>query len=304
MGQQTTPSYIVYQCYGDEAIFHECAYSLLTLSQLYRPEELAHLQIWIYTDKPEWFRAFRHCPLPLHYRKLDDALIKQWKGEIDFVHRVKIELLRDLMQTRAGNILYLDTDTVFLHRIDNLLQAIESGRVYMHTMEGIVSNEGNPIMKKLSFYLRDQQTIKISGKVLHDTAMWNAGVIGFNTRYHVVLDEALFFTDMVHPQFPKHVVEQFAISLYFQVAANIHAASPWLLHYWNVKEFRSVLASFFSYFKTDSWDELTLHSRMVQLHVIMQEKVSFLSNRTVLDKLKKDTWEPVIPEWPLLLQQL
>src|SRR5690348_7799104 len=118
------PSYIVLQCYGNEAIFHECTFALLTLCQLYTPDELQKFQVWIYTDKPEWFIAFRDCPLQITLKKINDEVIQKWKGKIDFVHRVKIEVLRDLLLTKAGNVLYLDTDVVFLRRVDPMMEAI------------------------------------------------------------------------------------------------------------------------------------------------------------------------------------
>jgi len=297
-------SLIVFQCYGNEAIFHECTFALLTLAQLYKPEQLKNVEIWIYTDNPDWFLSFRDCSLPIGIKKINEEVIKQWKGEIDFVHRVKIEVLRDLTLTKAGNILYLDTDVVFLRPVDTMLAAIEKGNIYMHVMEGIVSDEGNPIMKKLCFYLREQKRIQLTGKPLYEAAMWNAGVLGFNTQYHALLDDILFFTDMVHPEFPKHVVEQFAFSLYFQRTTTIHAAAPYILHYWNVKELRILLASFFNHFKNKTWDDLVEYSKLIQVHVIMQDKVTFLQNRSALGKLTKAEWEPVIPDWNMLAQQL
>jgi len=297
-------SYIIFQCYGHEGIFHECAFALLTLSQLYATSEFKNIHVVIYTDNPEWFGRFKDCGVPLLFRKIDDELIKKWRGEIDFVHRVKIEVLRDFTQRKGGNILYLDTDIVFLKRIDMMLEDIHTGDLYMHVMEGIVSEEANPILKKLAFYLREQKTIQLPGKPLYDSAMWNAGVLGFSAQHYALLDNVLFFTDMVYPQFPKHVVEQFAFSLYFQRSAKVRAASPYILHYWNVKEMRIILASFFEYFSNKKWDELVLYSTLIQVHVIMQEKISFLHNRSLMGKLKKESWEPAIPNWELLVKQL
>lgn len=177
----------------------------------------------------------------------------------------------------------------------------------MHVMEGIVQDGGNAILKKLWNFLKQRRSINISGKAVNipnDAAMWNAGVLGFNTQHKQLLDEILAFTDTVHPMFPKHVVEQFAFSLYFQQADAIKAAAPYILHYWNLKEARQILASFFNYFKDKTWDELVHYSKLVQIHVPMQDKVSFLHNRSVLDKLKKTTWQPAIPNWALLMQQL
>jgi hypothetical protein len=304
---QQQPSYIVMQCYGHESIFHECAYALLSLSKWYRKAKLPVAEICIYTDKPEWFNTFKGCTLPLQFRQIDMALIKQWKGAIDFVHRVKIEVLKDFIQNKEGNILYLDTDIVFTQPIDKLLGGIAEGKLYMHVMEGKVHETGNVILKKLSAFLKQHPSVQVNNKTIAidpDVTMWNAGVLGFKTQYGYLLDDILAFTDTVFTQFPKHIVEQFAFSLFFQRTAAIHTATPYILHYWNLKEARQILASFFLYFNDKSWDELIRYSDLVQIHVPMQEKVSFLENRSIWGKMQKLKWQPVIPDWASLLQQL
>jgi hypothetical protein len=296
-------NYIVFQCYGNEGIFHECAYALLSLSRLYEPAELSNAEIWVYTDNPGWF-SFRDCPLPLHFREIDKATIKEWKGKIDFVHRVKIELLKDFTAQRKGNILYTDTDVVFTHRFDKMLADIGAGSLYMHTMEGKVSGEGNPVLRKLSKHLAKGAQRFVNGKPLHELAMWNAGVLGFNTKYDHLLDKVLAFTDNEYPRFSKHIVEQFAFSVYFQEAGEIKAASPYILHYWNLKEARVVLASFFKEFKNKRWEELVKYSQLLQMPVLMQEKVNFLQNRSITGKLLKKQWAPVKQDWEKLIKQV
>ncbi len=302
MDQQT--NYIVFLCYGNEGILHECAYSLLSLSRLYTPAELTHTEIWIYTDNPVFFQSFKDCRLPLRYRPLDKNTIKQWRGNIDFTHRVKIEVLKDLTKDKKGNILYVDSDSVFTHRIDKVWRQIQEGKLYMHVMEGIVSGRINIIMTKLNAHLQKNATLKINGKPIHDLAMWNAGMLGFNTKYCHLLDKVLAFTDSEYPKFPKHVVEQFAFSVYFREAGQVKAAAPYLIHYWNLKEVRSTLASFFLHFKDKSWEELALYSQLIQMHVLMQEKVNFYENRSILQKLQNKQWLPVKPDWEELLTQL
>lgn len=297
-------NYIVFLCYGNESTLHECAYSLLSLSRLYSPEELSNTEIWIYTDNPGWFQSFKDCNLPLHYRTVDNATIKLWRGKIDFTHRVKIELLKDLTKDKTGNILYVDSDTVFTARIDMVFEQLQRGKLYMHVCEGVVSDNANPILAKLNNHLRKNVSLKINGKPVHDLAMWNAGVLGFNTRYTRLLDEVLAFTDSQYMQFPKHVVEQFAFSVYFQQAGEVKAAAPYITHYWNLKEVRGALASFFEHFKGVSWDKLQQYSQMIQMHVLMQEKVNFYRNRSLAQSLQKKHWLPAKTNWDEQLKQL
>ena len=298
------PAYIVYQCYGNEGIFYECAYALMSLSRLYSAAELSNVQIWIYTDKPAWFAQFRDCPLPLHFRALDQATIRQWRGAIDFVHRVKIELLKDLCSKVSGNILYTDTDTVFTHKIDNILAGIAEGRLYMHVAEGVVSGQGNPVLKKLNGFLHSGTAPQDPQRPLYDREMWNAGVLGFSTAQKEILDEVLQFTDSVYPGFPKHIVEQFAFSVKFQQRGPVKAAAPCLLHYWNLKEARAPLGDMLAHFKNAPWATLVRCSTLLQMHVLMQEKVNFYRNRSVMDKLLKKHWQPATYNWDALMQQL
>jgi hypothetical protein len=300
-------NYIVFLCYGNKSILHECAYALLSLSRLYTPAELANVQIWIYTDDPDWFRSFRECGLPLHYRTLDDDTIKLWRGKIDFAHRLKIEALKDLIKDKEGNILYVDSDSVFTHRIDTVWQKIQAGALYMHVSEGIVSDAGNRTLRYLNNHLQKNESLKVNNRPLHSLAMWNAGVLGFNTKYNHLLYDVLAFTDNGYNQYPKytkHTVEQFAFSVYFQQAGNVKTAAPYIMHYWNLKEARVALASFFEHFKDKSWEELTQYSLLIQMHVLVQEKVNFFDNRSVRQSLQKKQWLPAKRDWEEMLKQL
>ena len=276
---------------------------MLSLSRLYKPEELNNTEIWIYTDNPGWFKAL-NSTLPLHYREIDKATIQQWRGSIDFVHRIKIEALLDFTKERKGNILYVDTDIVFTHRMDNVWQEIEAGALYMHIMEGRVSDRSNPLFKKLDTYLRSAQAQQINGKPLYDMDMWNAGVLGFNTQHRHLLIDALRYTDTEFPKFPKHIVEQFAFSVYFQMAGDVRSAVPYALHYWNMKEVRAVFASFFEYFRGHSWEDLTRYSSLLQLYVLVLEKVRFQYNRSFADKLLNKQWQPGQYDWAALAKQV
>ncbi len=296
-------NYIVFLCYGYERVFYECAYSLLSLSRVYAPDQLSNTEVWIYTDKPEWFDRFHDCALDLNFRKLGDATLAAWRGKTGFVHRVKIEVLKDLTSKKAGNILYVDTDSVFTHNIDKILQDIGAGRLYMHTMEGVVNKEGTPLLKKLNRYLQKDKK-QTAGKTLQAMSMWNAGVIGFNTDHKNLLDEALAFTDDMYPEFPKHIVEQFAFSVCFQRAGEIKAVAPYVFHYWKLKEAGVVWASFFEYFKEASWGRLVQYSMLVQIHALMQEKADFFHNRTFAESILNRQWKPLKPDWAELVKQL
>jgi len=301
MDRQT--NYIVFLCYGNKGVFYECAYSLLSLARLCTPKDLRNTEIWIYTDDAEWFSPFKSNLLPIFYKEINETTIKQWRGTINFVHRVKVEMLKDFTSGHSGNVLYVDTDVVFTHRIEDIMQGIDNGQLYMHCMEGIVKDGGTTILSKLNRHFKGAKH-KINERPLTDMAMWNAGVIGFNTKFKSLLDKVLAFTDEEYPKFPKHIIEQFAFSVYFQLEGNVKAASPYIFHYWKLKEARTVLASFFDHFRGNSLEELIRYSSLIQMPALMQEKVDFYHNRGIAASIMKKEWQPAKQKWPEMLQQL
>ncbi len=297
-------NFLVFLCYGNIGIFHECAYALLTLSRLYGGKLPDDWEIWIYTDKPEFFRALGGCPLPLHYRTLDAATIQQWKGPHGFVHRVKIALLQEFAAAHTGNILYSDTDVVFSDRLEPVFSKIGYGSLYMHVAEGIVGEGHNPVLTKLAKHTRRHHLQSPSGQPLAQMVMWNAGVLGFNSRLATLLEGVLEFTDREYGRFPKHIVEQFAFSVYFGQHGPIKSAAHYITHYWNLKEARHVLEAFFVKYASSPWSELADYSQLIHIPVMMQDKANFYRNRSLAGKMLKKTWLPAVPNWEELVRQL
>lgn len=297
-------NYLVFLCYGtNQRVFHECVYALLSLTRVCGADGLKDTEIWIYTDNAPWFKTFKDCTLPLHFRELDSSLIKQWRGDIDFVHRVKIETLLDFTSTRSGNVLYVDSDIVFTGGLQTIFKNIAAGSLYMHIAESRISQMANPLFTKMNRFLQSNK-LQLNGKPLNEMMMWNAGVLGFNTKYNYLLKNVLEFTDREYPKFPKHIIEQFAFSVYFQDTANIKAAAYSIFHYWNLKEAGQLLASFFSYFKNSNWAELTEYSTLITLDNLMQQKVAFLGNRKLTDMLTKTNWDLTLPDWAEMQKQI
>ena len=139
-----------------------------------------------------------------------------------------------------------------MHPIDNMMQKINYGMLYMHVMEGVVSEGTNLILKKLDKHLH-QGNKQLNGKPLQAMAMWNAGYSGSIRNTRAFSDEALTFTYKEYAQFPKHIIEQFAFSVFFQHEGRVMAAAPYIFHYWNLKEARVLLSSFFAKYEYKSW---------------------------------------------------
>ncbi len=293
-------SFLVFQAYGAETVMNECVFALLSFCRHHQPKDWEKWEVWIYTDNPQFFKQFSDCPLPVFYREINQETIRLWHGEIDFVHRVKIEVLRDFTSNHSGNILYLDTDVCFTQPINDIFNNIGKGDLYMHILEGKIHESKNLVLQKLSKFLKTNRSFTVNGNTIsipEETAMWNAGVLGFHSFQTPLLEDALHFTDEVFPLFPKHLVEQFAFSFFFQKNNNLKALNIHIIHYWNLKEIRPVLAAFFKYFKNEKWETLVRLSTLVQFPDFMQQKANFYETRSVGGKLLKKKWTPEIPNW-------
>jgi hypothetical protein len=301
-------SHIVFQAYGNVGILQECALAMLSLCQRHTREDLAGTAVWIYTDNPDFFNSFKDCWLNLKFRQLDAAKLAEWRGSIDFVHRVKVAMLQDFVKDKDGQVLYLDTDVYFIGAATGVFQNIADGKLYMHTKEGPVHGSDNVVFRKLSQFIKSRGNELPTGSssihIPEGTTMWNAGVLGFPSRHDRLLNSVLEFTDSVYEEYPKHIVEQYAFSIFFSNEGSIFPADTVIFHYWNLKELRAVLQSFFEHFSDSSWDELVKYSKMINPMALVQQKQSFQQKRSLIDKLVKRKWAPPLLAWDLLVQKL
>ncbi|MBL0355783.1 MAG: hypothetical protein IPP72_02350 [Chitinophagaceae bacterium] len=291
-------NFILFQAYGKEEILAECRFALLQLMQHNKPEDIC---IVLYTDNPTYFEkelAIFHNPI---IEQVALQKITEWRGAIDFVHRVKIKVLQDFFSKHKGNLIYCDTDTSCQQSLSGLFTDIENGVVYMHTNEGLINKRNNIESKKWQRFL--MAPVCISGTQLTDLDkmfMWNAGVIGMNSDKAYLLDQVLAITDAVYPNFPRHTVEQFAFSFTLQKNFTIKAAEDAIFHYWYLKEYRVFLQQFFAI-----KGKLDLHQQVELLQgcmpqKMMKDKLSY-KKLPLLKKLFAKKW--AISNYPLPIQQ-
>ena len=285
-------NYIVYQAYGSIDILNEVIYSI---ASVFKQSESISFQIIIYTDNKEYLTTY--LPSNIVFECITTQTISSWRGNIDFVHRVKIMMLKDICKKYKGNILYLDTDTIFISPPDPVFQAIDKGQLVMHLNEGLISNTKNPLFRKIfrqiksKTYLIEGKEIKISS----NQEMWNAGVIGFPSQKAHFLDAVLELTDCLYRQYPKHVMEQLAFSYVFITQREIVPSDKFIFHYWNFKEFRSVLAQYVSV--EDTFEKILANYNLILPYQLNKPKVKFEKKpkiiRQILKHVLKKTWQPI-----------
>ncbi len=228
--------FFVYQAYGKIEILQQTMFSLVSLLAFVRKQ--GDCGIVIYTDQKSYFTE-RLGDLPfVFYEELTPEKIAQWRGSIQFVHRLKIEMLLDTVQKYPGRLIYLDGDTYFLTDPGKLFEKIDEKNTLMHLPEGRVSGLRDPLSKKLTKFLR-RESFVLDGKpykILPEMTMWNAGVIGYASFHEGLLKDVLSLTDQSYGKYQKHVMEQMAVSEVLQKNSNVHRTDETIYHYWNQKD--------------------------------------------------------------------
>lgn len=282
-------NYILFQAYGKQEILAECRFALLQLLQYNNSKDIC---LVLYTDDPSYFTKELEkfdCNI---IETITPELIIKWRGKIDFVHRVKVEILLHFFSKHSGSVLYCDTDTYCLQPIIRLFKLIENDTIYMHCNEGLIRESNNIVIKKWKQFL-NTKNMQVNVKTItdiHDVCMWNAGLIGLSSNKAYLLKEVLNLTDSIYPIFPKHTVEQFAFSYVLQKNGLITAAEDYIFHYWNLKEYRVLLNKFYEINRGKSLQELAIKILPFMPHSIMKDKMAY-KNLPVLKKLFTKKWD-------------
>lgn len=223
-------NYFVIQCYGKERILREAKFCVLSLLRYIQGQE--GYKIVLYTDNPAFFediKEFVVCePLP-------PETVQQWKGEHNFVHRVKIQMLLDFASKYSGKFIYLDSDTWFKQSPAELFTQIDDSNTLMHLPEAQLKSNANPIIKKIHRFVKANTFTLTNGEKVNIPAeyfMWNAGVIGLHTDARPVMEKVLQLTDAMLAAYQKHVMEQLAFSYFLQKEFTTRRSDDVIEHYW------------------------------------------------------------------------
>ncbi len=268
---------ILYQAYGGKDFINECRYSLLKYLQVYNLNPPAATGIFIYTDQPHFFSDF--IPFFHHFqcKEITAEQIKMWRGTYNFMHRLKIEIMSDFLQSFSGNVLYCDTDSYATQPLEPIFENIKKGEFYMHEYEGVLNKTVSPSFHKWEAFLSTQPIVYNNKKLEFSNTikLFNAGAVGLNSNNKDALDDVLALTDSIYKNFPKHIAEQFAFCYCLQKRGTIKNADFAIAHYWNLKEFRQLLTTFFAKNLEESIPNLVKKVHHIDPLAIQKQKTSY-----------------------------
>lgn len=243
---------LIYLAYGPAELHAEAFYSLLS----YYKVAASPVQILIYTDAPDAFTRNLGARPEISYPAVTPAQWQVWRGSSNKVYLLKIGVLAHAAEHYPGNLLFVDTDTIWQRDPAPLFAQLARGQRILHVSEGQLAT-GNVLSRKVYRHLKNR-VFTAGNQSVHvtpNTLLYNSGVIGFASPVAAQLPEVLALADQLYAVYNKHMMEQLAFSLRFALDGPIGEAAPYVLHYWNLKAARPVLARVFSTYAGRPLDE-------------------------------------------------
>ncbi len=269
--------YILYLAHSNEGYINECRFSLLKYLSVYNLKPPKETAVIIYTDKPALFENFIPFFPTFIIEEISAEKVKSWEEGTGYVHRAKPKMIQHFFSKYEGNVIFFDTDTYITDPIEPLWKELEKETIYFHQSEGVIDHLQNPDFKKWDLFLQ-KASINYSDKKFvyaKDFQIWNSGVLGLNARLAPVIDEVLMLIDAIYKQFPKHIAEQVACSYCLQGHGPIKSAKESVAHYWNLKEFRTLLNYFFIKNEEESIPNQVKAAHPIDAKKIEEEKEAF-----------------------------
>ena len=274
-------NYLVYVAYGRNAIWCEAFLSVISYLALLPKGEnsvFEETNILIYTNAPAQFREVLGEQTLIIYPAVSAATWKEWHGTVNKVYMLKINALQHAVIHYQGQLLFVDTDTLWLQLPDTLWAQIAAGKQVLHDQEGELA--GNNILNnKVYQHLKNQifKTNTTTVQLYADTIMYNSGAIGFRSKNGTFLEDVRQLAEQFFTAYDKHIMEQLAFSVLIPQNGPVVYAAPYVLHYWNLKAMRPTLELFFAHHAGKSIQEIYVHAQRLDIPGMHEDELAYRS---------------------------
>lgn len=239
---------LIYQAYGRADIVQQVLFSVISLRSFF-PAGLP-FKVEIYTDRKADLEDFFKKEPNIILTEFSDEQLQTWRGEIQFVHRVKLEILKAASLGNEGPLIYLDGDTYFKTNPTELFSKITDQVSLMHIRESSLREGRDLLTRKIAKFVKGK-TFQLKEGALQippETEMWNAGVIGVSQKNTRWFSNMIEMTDVLYSRYQKHVMEQLAVSFYLNRETKVLPSDQVIHHYWDQKpEFDQAISDYISH---------------------------------------------------------
>lgn len=239
---------IVYLAHGDRKFHDQTRYSVLTLLAQLLEHDRNDFRVVVYTDRAD--------ELPLHDLvravAVSPAEFAALRGPLDYVHRVKLGILRRAVCELGDPLIYVDSDTRWRQLPDAPFDALSAAPAagpapcYLYKVEGTISARLFPQYLRLL----QRQSCRLAMRGIREVppwTMWNSGTVGIPRHGGDFIDEVLRVNDELLPYTGfRNCVEQLALSLVAAARFDVRCFDAYLEHWWSYgSELPVVLGRFF-----------------------------------------------------------
>ena len=273
------------QSFGKESEYKRAILAVLS-AFVHWNSGLDKIKVVLYTDNPGFFKNWL-AGIEVDYVLLTPAKVKVMRGEIDFLHRMKIALIEEtFISNPEANIFYFDSDTFFIENPVGIFNAVEENNSFMHLLEYPFSD-----IKKMplpsgetfqAFYnLINSRTFELAeGEkmvVKSEDCSWNAGVMCFHYSHHRFINDVYHLTDQFYPETKNHASEQYAFSIMLQKFTTLKPCEDIVYHYWyRIK--KEIMDKLLAKNSFTSIEMLPLEAKIAKLKPFLIELPTLLEN--------------------------
>lgn len=278
-------TYLVLQSFGKKNEYNR---AILTVLSYYAHTSLPvdQTKIILFTDNPRYFDPYLHG-LPITFVLLTPEKIKRMRGEIDFLHRIKIAVIEEAFSISDGVMLYADSDTFFVADPAALSWLVSPDTAFMHLLEYPFEEEVEDktetyrnfykLIKQNSFTLSNGKQIEIDSS----HCSWNAGVMFLHPTHAGLIPDVYALTNQFYLGSGSHASEQYAFSVVMQENAELSACDSVIYHYWyRVK--KQIVDQLLLEVITKNWGVLALSKKIADIKKLTEILPSYFEEHLLM----------------------
>jgi hypothetical protein len=226
-------------------------------------------RVLLFTDNPSCFSGYLDG-LSVEYIMLSSGKIKEMRGEINFLHRMKIALIEESFSKTTDVLLYADSDTFFTADPTPVTELVSEDTALMHQWEykfesmkdwpmpaGETFRAFYQLIISQSFTLSNGESTTISPQL----SSWNAGVMFFHPTHRRFIPDVYALTQQLYPPTQNHASEQYAFSIILQQNITLKACNEVIEHYWYPIK-KQVIDLFLKKRVNEQWSKKSLQGRL------------------------------------------
>lgn len=233
---------LVCQSFGRESEYRRAVLAILSAFCFLSEEEKKAVTVVLFTDQPNWFQQWL-SGIQVDYRLMTPEKMQQMRGEINFLHRMKIALIEETFYAYPKHVMfYIDSDTFFQGSCMPIAVQVSHEKAFMHLIEYPFHTLNNPLYSSTDpfykFYhlivnqpiaLNDTETV-----IIQDTLFsYNAGVMCFHPSHVALIPAVYALTTAIYVPTENHASEQYAFSIVLQHKKQLQTIGDTVFHYWH-----------------------------------------------------------------------